>query len=217
MQNIGKHSLHALLGVLFCFLTTTVRAQAPVGVVLSEEARSVAQAVSDSFGAPVEAIEAFIVEALLLQKDEGVPAIAVVGIAILESAGFTSYIYRNSGNPFGMKATPEWKGPVFEIWHEEGNTNFRKYKSPRSAVRDFSKLVRSRRWFADALQCPSGNYGCFIDKLSRSAKQPGFSADYEWPNKVKRVIATYNLDAITSEADERLFSSKTAGGKPLSK
>lgn len=200
MQHIGKQPLIVLIS-FFTIFSSGLQAQASIGVVLSEEARSVAQAVSDSFGAPVEDIEAFIVEALMLQRDEGVPAIAVVGIAILESAGMTSYIYRNSGNPFGMKATPEWKGPVYEIWHEEGNTRFRRYKSSRGAVRDFSKLVRSRRWFADALQCPTENYGCFIDQLSRSAKQPGFSADYEWGNKVKRVIASYNLDAITAEND----------------
>jgi len=205
MENIGKYPLSTLIGVIM-FFSSFLQAQAPVGVVLSNEARAVALDLSEAFGAPVEDIEAFIVEALLLQKDEGISAVAVVGIAMLESAGMTSYIYRNSGNPFGMKATAEWKGPVYEIWHEEGTTRFRRYKNPRIAVRDFSKLVRSRRWFADALQCPTENYGCFIDHLSRSAKQPGFSADFDWPNKVKRVIATYNLDAITGEEDWLLES-----------
>jgi flagellum-specific peptidoglycan hydrolase FlgJ len=203
MQRVGIFTLAAFAGALH-FLACPVQAQAPLGVVLSDEARSVAQTVSDSFGAPVALVESFIVEALLLQRDEGVPAIAVLGIAILESGGLTSYIFTQSGNPFGMKATPEWKGAVYEIWHEEQNARFRKYRSPRAAVRDFSKLVRSRRWFADALACPVEDYGCFIDQLARSSKQPGFSADYEWPNKVKRVIAKFDLDAITTDVEDNL-------------
>ena len=163
--------------------------------------RTIAGMISDSFGARVELIEEFIREAKQLEADEKVPATAFIGIAILESTGFTSYLYQNAKNPFGMRATPPWKGATFTMWHEGADSPFRKYDTPGEAVRDFANFLRSRKWFKDALKCAPTDVECFIKGLSANWKkrEPGYASDPEWPNKVRRVIKTYQLESLTKK------------------
>jgi hypothetical protein len=112
---------------------------------------AVAQMISDTFGAPVDLVAEFIAQAKKLEVREGIPATAFIGIAILESTGFTSYLYQNARNPFGMRATAPWRGATFVMWHEGKDAPFRKYSSPAEAVRDFNRFLESRKWFKDAL------------------------------------------------------------------
>lgn len=166
---------------------------------LPMKVKEAARIVSDSFGAPVELVETFMREAMWLQKNEKVPAAAFVGLAILESAGFSSELYQKAKNPFGMKATkPLWTGPVHKMWHEGKMTDFRKYDTPRGAVQDFAKFLRSRKWFRDAFTCPADDYNCFINKMMADAekKEPGYARDPEWGNKIRRVIKKYKLEPL---------------------
>ena len=179
--------------------TTTLAASKPAPPELPEKVREAARIVSDSFGAPVELVETFMREAIWLQKNEKVPAAAFVGLAILESAGFSSELYQKAKNPFGMKATkPLWTGPVHKMWHEGKMTDFRKYDTPRGAVQDFAKFLRSRKWFRDAFTCPADDYNCFINKMMADAekKEPGYARDPEWGNKIRRVIKKYKLEPL---------------------
>lgn len=166
----------------------------------SAAVRAVAQMLSDSFGAEVALIEEFIREARQLEKDKKVPATVFIGIAVLESTGFTSYLYQNARNPFGMRATSIWKGPTFVMYHEGRDSKFRKYNTPREAVQDFAVFLNSRKWFHDAFKCPPSDVECFIKGLSPNWKkrEPGYASDPEWPNKVRRVIKKYNLDTLKS-------------------
>ena len=165
--------------------------------------KSIAGVVSDSFGAPVATVEAFILEAMALERSEGIPATVFIGLAILESAGFSSYLYQKAKNPFGMKATNIWKGEKFMMWHEGKMTAFRQYDEPGDAVRDFASFLRSRKWFVDALRCPSGDSDCFLEGLSpKKGKkswqdEPGYARDPEWANKIRRVIAKYRLQDLS--------------------
>lgn len=160
--------------------------------------QAVAQVVSDSFGAPVSLVETFIREAKEMEQDEGVPAIAFIGIAILESTGFTSYLYQNAKNPFGMRATKIWQGDTFVMWHEGTDSPFRKYDNPREAVRDFAAFLNSRKWFRDALACPTTDLECFLKAMSAdpAKKEPGYAADPQWGNKVRNVIKKYGLERL---------------------
>lgn len=158
----------------------------------------VAKMVSDSFGAPSMLVEEFIREAKALEKEEGIPATLFIGIAILESTGFTSYLYKNALNPFGMRATKIWHGPTFIMFHEGADAPFRKYETPRAAVRDFKAFLQSRKWFHDALQCPVNDIDCFLKGMSANPakKEPGYARDPEWANKIRRVIRTYKLESL---------------------
>lgn len=192
-----------LLLLLSFFAATPVFSQSPPQtppILADETIHQVAQLVVDSFGAPITLVEEFIREAKAMEHDEGVPATAFIGIAILESTGFTSYLYKNAKNPFGMRATKIWHGPTFIMWHEGADSPFRKYESPREAVRDFAAFLNSRKWFKDALACNTADIECFIKAMSAdpSKKEPGYAADPEWGNKVRRVIKTYGLERLNS-------------------
>lgn len=160
--------------------------------------QAVAKIVSDSFGAPLNLVEEFIREAKEMERDEGIPATAFIGIAILESSGFTSYLYQNAKNPFGMRATKIWHGDTFVMWHEGADSPFRKYANPRDAVRDFAAFLNSRKWFRDALTCGTADLECFFKAMSAdpAKKEPGYAADPEWANKIRRVIKKYKLDQL---------------------
>jgi flagellum-specific peptidoglycan hydrolase FlgJ len=165
---------------------------------LNESIKEVASVIADSFNTPVATVERFIQEAMLMEQKEKIPATFFIGLAILESAGFSSYLYKNASNPFGMKATKEWKGEVFMMYHEGTMTAFRQYAGPKEAVQDFSKFLRSRRWYRDALACPVKDYDCFLEglKANPEKKEPGYARDPEWANKIRRVINTYNLTEL---------------------
>ncbi len=195
-----------IFSVLFFSIThasgqkqNTSKTPAPAPGLDSAAVRAIAEVISDSFGAQIELIEEFIREAKRLETDEKVPATAFIGIAILESTGFTSYLYQNAKNPFGMRATPPWKGETFTMWHEGADSPFRKYETPGEAVRDFAAFLASRKWFRDALKCSPTDVDCFIKGLSANWKkrEPGYASDPEWPNKVRRVIKTYKLESLT--------------------
>ncbi len=185
--------------IAYCLTLNLLHAQNPVPSSL----KSIAGVVSDSFGTPVVTVEAFMREAMALEQNEGIPASVFIGLAILESAGFSSYLYQKAKNPFGMKATAIWKGEKFMMWHEGKMTPFRQYADPAEAVRDFAGFLRSRKWFADALRCPSGDSECFLAGLSpKTGKksweyEPGYARDPEWANKIRRVIGTYRLQELS--------------------
>ena len=174
MHAFAKIRMSSLLAAMI-LITTAVNAQQSAAtehalVLDSLIVRNIAQVISDSFGAQVELIEEFIREAKQLEIDEKVPATAFIGIAILESTGFTSYLYQNAKNPFGMRATPPWEGDTFVMWHEGADSPFRKYETPGEAVRDFATFLRSRKWFRDALKCSPTDVECFIIGLSANWK-----------------------------------------------
>ncbi|MFN0176528.1 MAG: glucosaminidase domain-containing protein [Saprospiraceae bacterium] len=198
-KNSIFRSKFLILSLFSFFCILPVSSQTDQSLLLdSASIQSVAQMVSDSFGAPVDLVAEFIREAKKMEIDEGVAATAFIGIAILESTGFTSYLYQNAKNPFGMRATKIWKGPTFVMWHEGTDSHFRKYENPRGAVRDFAAFLNSRKWFRDALACPTSDLECFLTAMSADPlkKEPGYAADPEWANKVRRVIKKYELDRI---------------------
>ncbi|MFN0213393.1 MAG: glucosaminidase domain-containing protein [Saprospiraceae bacterium] len=192
----------SVLTLFILLLTSATHAQQNTQGLLrvndSATIRGISQIVSDSFGAPVALVEEFIREAKEMERDKGIPASAFIGIAILESTGFTSYLYQHAKNPFGMRATKIWTGPTFIMWHEGADSPFRKYENPREAVQDFADFLKSRKWFRDALACPTSDLDCFLTALSADTakKEPGYAADPEWANKVRRVIKKYGLDNL---------------------
>jgi flagellum-specific peptidoglycan hydrolase FlgJ len=198
MTRLKMAFLFGALPLLCLFPAQSIAYSTPSPSTDSMPIRQIAQMISDSFGAPVPLIEEFIAQAKQLEAKEGIPARAFIGIAILESTGFTSHLYKNARNPFGMRATPPWKGPTFVMFHEGADAPFRKYETPAEAVRDFARFLKSRRWFRDALRCAPDDVECFLKGMSanKARREPGYASDPEWPNKVRRVIKTYNLEKI---------------------
>lgn len=165
---------------------------------LPPSAQFIAETIAGVYGADLPYVEAFVSEAIMLEKRSGLPAAAVVGIAMLESAGFTSRLFEKSRNPFGIKASQPWNGPIYMHWQYDEIAPFRVYGSAKEAVRDFSTFVSNRRWFADACACQAIDYYCFIDGLGCNNGEPGYSTDPMWPVKVKRLIDRFELYQLSN-------------------
>jgi flagellum-specific peptidoglycan hydrolase FlgJ len=186
-----------LLAVLF-FLAAAVEVSAQNGYTypLAPEAQTVARTLSNVYGADPVYVESFLREALVLEQNQGIPAVATVGIAVLESGGFTSELFRQSQNPFGIKASSPWQGAVVAYWHDQQLTPFRAYGSAEEAVQDFGRFLYTRRWFADAFRCANGDYSCFLDALTAAGREPGYSLDPSWAEKVRDVIIRNDLTVL---------------------
>jgi len=182
-----------------CFaLTSRVYAQAPRPEQLGPAEKLIAAQIASVYGGPQKYIEEFLLEAKVLEAEHGIPAAMVVGIAVLESGGFSSYLFEHAKNPFGMRATHPWQGATFVMFHEGADAEFRQYAHAREAIKDFSILLYSHAWLADALNCPDGDVNCYLSKLSASAKpkHPGYSRDPKWGEKIKGIINRYGLQKL---------------------
>lgn len=189
--------------LLFCISSLSVQSQNIDRAYAYRDSNSViavARMISDTFGAPIELITEFITQAKKLEQKEGIPATAFIGIAILESTGFTSYLYQNARNPFGMRATPPWRGATFVMWHEGKDAPFRKYSTPAEAVRDFNRFLESRKWFKDALACSPSDVDCFLNGLAANPdkQEPGYATDPGWGDKIRRIIDKYHLESLVT-------------------
>ncbi len=130
--------------------------------------------------------------AVRYENQTGVPAAVVVAIALHES-GLKSPLFRDSGNPFGIKASNPWAGPTYTMWHDGEETRFRAYLTADEAVTDFGNFVHSRRWYADALTCPAHDYACVVDGLKKTDHEAGYSMDPAWDEAVLAVIEKAGL------------------------
>lgn len=189
--------LCGFLGILFGGVP--LGAQAPKPNLQDPEARAIAQKIAEVYGGPVDYIQDFIAACKQIEATDGIPASMVLGIAILESGGFSSFLFENALNPFGMRATYPWKGPVFEMYHEGATAAFRQYRHADEAVGDFRILLYEHPWLADALNCPDKSVDCYLERLSAAdtPRHPGYSRDPRWAEKIKHIIQRYGLQSLT--------------------
>lgn len=148
--------------------------------------------IAAQYGADAGIARSLVQAAVQYEQHTGVPAAVVVAIALQES-GLTSPLFRDSGNPFGIKASNPWTGPTYTMWHDGEETRFRVYNTAEEAVTDFGNFVRSRRWYADALTCPAHDYTCVIDGLKKTDSEAGYSMDPNWDEAVLAVIEKTGL------------------------
>lgn len=165
---------------------------------MNKAADPVAQQIASIYGADAQTVEAYVQAAVAYQDQIGVPATVVVAIAVYESS-FNSYLFLNSGNPFGIKAGADWKGPTFSKWDDGAETPFRVYNSPAEAVLDFGAFIRSRGWYADALACSRYDYVCVVEGLKKTDAQPGYSSNPEWDEKVLELIERLGLEVLSEQ------------------
>lgn len=168
---------------------------------LTARQKAIVETIANTYGATPAIVTDFVQAAIRIEREKGLPADAIVGIAILESAGLTSFLFAESKNPFGIKGRKPFAGPVYVMWHEGEDTPFRRYDNMYGAVLGFEAFLQERRWFHDALKCPKSDSECFIAALmaNKARKEPGFSADPEWGNKVRNIIQRFDLAGLKQE------------------
>jgi flagellum-specific peptidoglycan hydrolase FlgJ len=156
----------------------------------------VAARIAATYHADPATVEAFVRAAVKMESRIGIAAPVVIAIAINES-GFNSFLFQNSGNPFGIKASSPWSGDTFAKWHDDTITKFRVYHSPEEAILDFGQFVNSRSWYADALACPSTDYTCIVDGLKKTDTQLGYSMNMNWDEVVLGIIGKVGLEVLS--------------------
>lgn len=176
---------------------TAIDVPYPADIPLSGDVQAVSARIASLYGANAETVELYVDAALKLEGRIGIAAPVILGIAIHESS-FKSDLFANSGNPFGIKAGNPWTGPTFSKWEDGNETKFRVYGSAEEAIWDFSKFVRSRSWYADALSCPVDDSRCVIDGLKRTSLEPGYSLNPNWDESIMEIIQKVGLQALVT-------------------
>lgn len=171
---------------------------APTEVLSSiDKVQVVSARIASMYRVDKQMVESYVQAAVNHESHTGIAAPLVIAIAIHES-GFSSTLFENSGNLFGIKASKPWTGPTWSKYHDGEETKFRVYGSADEAVRDFGDFVRSRVWYTDALNCPQGDYRCVIEGLKKTDLEPGYSMNPNWGEAVFAIIEKTGLQDLVS-------------------
>lgn len=205
MKNKPEFPASVLSFIILCLVIAgTATAQTTrEPIALSQDAprnnkvTEVSARIASMYGVDGQMVEDFVQAAVNLESRTGIAAPVVIAIAIHES-GFNSYLFTNTGNPFGIKASKPWTGPTFSMWHDGEETKFRVYGSAAEAVLDFGEFVHSRTWYADALSCPMDDYPCVIDGLKKTETESGYSMNPQWDEGVLAVIEKAGLQDLAA-------------------
>lgn len=142
-------------------------------------------------------VESYVQAAVSQESHTGIAAPIVIAIAIHES-GFTSTLFTNSGNLFGIKASSPWIGSTYSKFHDGEETKFRVYGSADEAIIDFGNFIKSRAWYADALSCPTDDYLCVVEGLKKTDFEPGYSMNPKWGDAVLNIVERVGLRDLVS-------------------
>jgi flagellar protein FlgJ len=127
----------------------------------------------------------------------GIPAAFMVSQAALETGwGRKEILHANgstSHNLFGIKAGPNWKGPVAEVWTTEYvngqpqrvKAQFRAYSSYEESFADYARLLQDSPRYA-AVMRTRGDASAFAANLQKA----GYATDPAYADKLGRVINT---------------------------
>ncbi len=133
------------------------------------------------------------------EAQTGIPASFMLAQAAHESGWGKREITGAGGTPsfnvFGIKATPNWTGPVAEVQTTEYidgkaqkvTAKFRAYSSYEEAFKDYAKLIGSNERYSKVVaQAQSGS----AEGFARGLQKAGYATDPEYAEKLARVINT---------------------------
>ena len=127
----------------------------------------------------------------------GIPAAFMVSQAALETGWGRKEILHANGstsfNLFGIKAGPNWKGPVAEVWTTEYvngqpqrvKAQFRAYSSYEESFADYAQLIQDSPRYAGVMR-NRGDANAFAANLQKA----GYATDPDYADKLGRVINT---------------------------
>ena len=127
----------------------------------------------------------------------GIPAAFMVSQAALETGWGRKEILHADGstsfNLFGIKAGPNWKGPVAEVWTTEYvngqpqrvKAQFRAYSSYEESFADYARLLQDSPRYAGVMRA-RGDASAFAANLQKA----GYATDPAYADKLGRVINT---------------------------
>ncbi len=131
------------------------------------------------------------------EAQTGIQASAMIGQAALETGWGRKEILHADGSPsfnlFGIKAGPDWKGPVAEVTTTEFvngqsqkiTAKFRAYSSYEASFADYSRLMALNPRYKNAVAQGSNAAG-----FAQGLQQAGYATDPAYADKLTRVINT---------------------------
>ena len=119
----------------------------------------------------------------------GIPASITLAQGILESGAGRGELSAKSNNHFGIKCHKGWTGG--RVYHDDDKLQecFRKYKDPKYSFRDHSLFLTQRSRYNDLFQYKKDDYKSWAKGL----KKAGYATDPKYPDKLIRIIETYEL------------------------
>ena len=157
--------------------------------------KSTASSLARKYNASAPVIEIFLREACIQQYEVGIPAPVIIAIALKESS-FKSSLFRQTGNPFGMKANKSWTGPTISIRRNGQVIKYRKYNSAEQAIVDFGKQIRSKWWYADIQNCSFEDFNAVVDALKKTPTEPGYAVNDDWDENILQLIEENDLGQL---------------------
>ncbi len=130
-----------------------------------------------------------------------IPVPVLIGIAIHESAYFSSDLAKSASNVFGITALRDWNNrPIYRKGHplrntltgkfENKSTPFRFYENRGESVYDFAAFISHQR-YAKAWKCQE-DIECWLEEL----KAAGYAQDPNWAREITSMLKRY--DALNS-------------------
>ena len=119
----------------------------------------------------------------------GIPASITLAQGILESGAGRGELSAKSNNHFGIKCHKGWTGG--RVYHDDDKLQecFRKYKDPKYSFRDHSLFLTQRSRYNDLFKYKKDDYKSWAKGL----KKAGYATDPKYPDKLIRIIETYEL------------------------
>ncbi|MDB4590310.1 glucosaminidase domain-containing protein [Flavobacteriaceae bacterium] len=119
----------------------------------------------------------------------GIPASITLAQGILESGAGRGELSAKSNNHFGIKCHKGWTGG--RVYHDDDKLQecFRKYKDPKYSFRDHSLFLTQRSRYNDLFKHKKDDYKSWAKGL----KKAGYATDPRYPDKLIRIIETYEL------------------------
>lgn len=133
--------------------------------------------------------------ALEASEASGIPARFMLGQAALESGWGRHEIRGTDGRPshnlFGIKADPNWRGPVVEAvtteyvngMPQKSMARFRAYASYGESFRDYAQLLRTSPRYAGVLE-----QGQDAAAFASGLQQAGYATDPGYADKLTRIL-----------------------------
>lgn len=133
--------------------------------------------------------------AILEQERHAIPASITMAQALLESNAGESRLATIGNNHFGIKCGSDWTGE--SMYHDDDQLSecFRKYKQTVESFEDHSLFLKRQR-YAFLFDYGINDYKSWAKGLS----QAGYATDPSYPEKLIRIIETYNLANLDKKA-----------------
>lgn len=121
------------------------------------------------------------------QKLHGIPASITLAQGLLESQCGESRLAKEGNNHFGIKCTG-WSGDTLRHDDDERQECFRRYKSAEESYNDHSLFLKRKR-YTPLFSLSTTDYAAW----ARTLKACGYATDPAYPDKLIRIIETYEL------------------------